>query len=252
MAKIACAGGHSKKCPGARCYIDEYTQDRKVNKALLAELNKRGHTVYDCSNEAATQNAELAAEVYAANKSGAKLFCATHFNACSKTSGKRGVEVWYYTGTAMGKKIAEKMSKDLAALFGLPNRGAKATKNLYVLANTSMCAILPEVCFVDAKGDVEGYQDVTAAQIAAVMADAIEYGVGTVKKQATTFTPYVVRITKKTLPVRKTASSTAVVVTNVKQGDAFTIVGTKTVNGVKWGQLKSKSGWINLNYAKRI
>lgn len=252
MAKIACAGGHSKKCPGARCYIDEYTQDRIVNTALMKELKKRGHDVYDCSNEAATQNAELAAEVRVANKSGAKLFCATHFNACSKISGKRGVEVWYYTGDAMGKKIAEKMSKDLAKLFGLPNRGAKATRNLYVLANTSMCAILPEVCFVDAKGDVDAYKGVTAAQIAAVMADAMEYGVGAVKKQETAFAPYVVSITKKTLPVRKTASSTAVVVTNVKQGQAFTIVAVKTVNGVKWGQLKSGAGWINLTYTKRV
>lgn len=251
MAKIACAGGHSKKCPGARCYIDEYTQDRKVNKALMKELKKRGHTVYDCSNEAATQNAELATEVRLANKSGAKLFSAIHFNACSKTSGKRGVEVWYYTGTATCKKIAEKMSRDLAKLFGLPNRGAKATTNLYVLANTNMPAILPEVCFVDAKGDVNGYQDVTAAQIAAVMADAIEYGVGTVKKQTTIFTPYTVVVTAKTLPVRKTASSTSTVTARVKKGEKYTIVGTKTINGVKWGKLKSGAGWLNLAYTKR-
>lgn len=180
MGKFALAGGHSKKAPGASGYINEYTHDRIVNNALVAEMKKRGHNVKNCSNEASTQSAELASEVNSANKFKADIFCATHFNAYKTTTGKRGVEVWYYTGDATGKKIATQMAKDLSALFGLPNRGAKATTDLYVIVYTNMTAVLPEVCFCDAKGDTDAYKKITAAKIASVMADALELGVGKV------------------------------------------------------------------------
>lgn len=178
MARFALAGGHSRKAPGASGYINEYTDDRKVNTRLVSEMKKRGHSVKNCSNEASTVNAELASEVNSANKFKADIFCATHFNAFKKTTGKRGVEVWYYAGDAVGKKIATKMSRDLAKLFGLPNRGAKATTDLYVIAYTNMTAVLPEVCFCDAKGDTYAYKKISTAKIASVMADALELGVG--------------------------------------------------------------------------
>lgn len=178
MAKFALAGGHSKKAPGASGYINEYTHDRIVNNALIAEMKRCGHTVKNCSNEASTVNAELAQEVYSANSFKADIFCATHFNAYKTTTGKRGVEVWYYTGDATGKKIAAKMAKDLAKLFGLPNRGAKATTDLYVIVYTNMTAVLPEVCFCDAKGDTDAYLKKKSAEIAKVMANALELGVG--------------------------------------------------------------------------
>lgn len=219
MAKIALAGGHSRKAPGASGYINEYIQDRKVNNALIAELTKRGHTCTNCSNEKSTQNAELAEEVRKANRSKAILFCATHFNAFKKTTAKRGVEVWYYTGDALGKKIATKMAADLAKLFGLPNRGAKATTNLYVLAWTNMTAILPEVCFCDAKGDTNAYKSVTTAKIASVMANAIEYGVGKVKNTTTTKKP---TTTKKTTSTKKTITQVAKEVIAGKWGNGET------------------------------
>ena len=171
--KIAVAGGHSRGCPGASHFIDEYTEDRKVVSALIDELKKRGHTVVNCSNEKTTQSAELAEECRLANKSGASLFIAVHFNDASVTSGKRGSECWYYTGSSKGKSYASKVAQNLANTLGLPNRGAKATKSLYVLKNTSMSTILPEVCFVDAKGDTDAYKAKGYKAVAAAIADAI-------------------------------------------------------------------------------
>lgn len=201
MAKIALAGGHSAKARGAVGYLDEYIEDRKVNNALIAEMKSRGHSVTNCSNEMTTQNAELAREVQLANNSGAAVFCATHFNAYKTVTKEMGVEVWYYKNSSVGKKIATKMSKELAALLGLPNRGAKATTSLYVLRCTNMPAVLPEVCFVDSKGDQTAYNGVTAAQIASVMADALEHGVGKVK---TVTTPSTGTVTTTTRPVTQT------------------------------------------------
>lgn len=171
--KIAVAGGHSAKARGAVGYIDEYTEDRKVKNALIQELKNRGHSVVDCSNEKGTQSAELAEEVRLANASGASLFVAIHFNAASTTSGTRGSECWYYSGSNSGKAYAERVAAKLASSLGLKNRGAKATTSLYVLRKTSMTAILPEVCFVDAQGDVNAYHKLGAQGVAAAIADAI-------------------------------------------------------------------------------
>lgn len=170
--KIAVAGGHSKKCPGASKYIDEYTEDRKVAKALIDELKNRGYSVANCSNEKGTQSSELAEECRLANNSGADLFVAIHFNAASATSGKRGTEVWYYSGSS-AKSTASKVSSKLASKLGLPNRGAKATTGLYVLKRTKAKTILVEVCFVDAKGDTDAYKKLGYQGVAAAIADAI-------------------------------------------------------------------------------
>lgn len=262
MAKIALAGGHSKKAPGASCYIDEYTEDRKVNSALISELKKRGHTLYDCSNEASTSRAELASEVSTANRSGAAYFGAIHFNACKKTSAKVGVEVWYYKGSATGQKIAAAVSKNLASLLGIPNRGAKATTSLYVLRKTNMPAFLVEVCFVDSQGDTNAYGGVSTASIAAAIANGIESVIGGGKPSQTVEQPatsapsesqsssvsYTVKITASVLNVRDGAGTGYKVNTTVKKGGVYTIVEEK--NG--WGRLKSGAGWISLSYTDKV
>lgn len=183
MARIAIAGGHSKAAPGAKGYLDEYAENRKIKDALVAELRDRGHIVTDCSNEQTTQMSEMQQEVILANDSNADIFCAIHLNAYQTTQAARGVECWYWEGDALGKKVATSMSAKLAALMGLPNRGAKATTDLYVISQTNMTAVLPEVCFVDAMGDVWGYQSVTTEEIATEMADALESGVGKTEQE---------------------------------------------------------------------
>lgn len=170
---VAVAGGHSKGAPGASHYIDEYTEDRKVAAALIDELKARGCAVTSCSNEIGNQSGELAEECRLANGSGADLFVAVHFNAASVTGGTRGTEVWHYSTSSAGKGYAASVSAKLASALGLPNRGAKATDGLYVLKHTTMPAILVEVCFVDAKGDVDAYRSLGYQGVAAAIADAI-------------------------------------------------------------------------------
>lgn len=170
--KIAIAGGHSKAAPGAHGYLDEYTEDRAVASALLAELQRRGVEVASCTNEKTTQGSELAEECRLANLSGADLFVAIHFNAASNTDGTRGVETWFHTGSSAQSKAVAVTNK-LAQALGLPNRGAKATKGLYVLNHTNMPAILVEVCFIDAQGDANAYRALGAQGVACAIADGI-------------------------------------------------------------------------------
>lgn len=59
---------------------------------------------------------------------------------------------------------------------------------------------------------------------------------------------YLVRITASVLNVREGAGTSYAIVTTVKKGDVYTIVGES--NG--WGKLKSGAGWIKLSYTTKI
>lgn len=59
---------------------------------------------------------------------------------------------------------------------------------------------------------------------------------------------YLVRITASVLNVRSGVGVNYPIVTQVKKGEAFTIV--DEVNG--WGKLKSGKGWISLKYTERV
>ena len=70
-----------------------------------------------------------------------------------------------------------------------------------------------------------------------------------------TFKPYKVITTVDGVKVRKTpstGSSTVVIQTFKKKGKKVTIVAEKTVNGVKYGQLKKCKGWIKLKNTKKV
>ena len=175
MTKIAIAGGHSKKAPGASRYLDEYECDRAYVARLLPALAEAGYDYANCSNEGATQSAELAGEVCLANGSEADIFMAFHFNDNSKDPDDKttGTEVWYYEGNEEARKLAEKLSANIAAALGVRDRGAKPTKNLYVLRNTDMLAVLVEVCFVDDKDDAAAWKRTPWADLTKAVIDAL-------------------------------------------------------------------------------
>lgn len=166
---FAIAGGHSAKARGASGYIDEYEKDRALVAHLIEELRRRGQTVTDCSNEEKTVMGELKAEVRAANSSGAELFLAVHFNA----GGGRGSECWYCKGNVASQTDAERLSAACAGALGLPDRGAKPTTSLYVINNTSMPALLLEVCFVDTLSDCQAWWETPWEPLITALADAL-------------------------------------------------------------------------------
>ena len=167
--KIAIAGGHSKKAPGASGYLDEYECDRAYVAQLIKALRAAGHTVADCSNEKATQASELAEEVRLAKASGADLFVAVHLNA----GGGTGTECWYWDGNQAGKSLAARMSANVAAALGIKDRGAKPTTGLFVLRNAPMTAVLLEVCFVDTKADADAWNRTSWDKLTKAVVDAL-------------------------------------------------------------------------------
>lgn len=72
----------------------------------------------------------------------------------------------------------------------------------------------------------------------------------TAKKEV--FEPYLVKITTNTLNVRAGAGTKYNVTCTVKKDEVFTIVEEKMNGKTKWLKLKSGSGYISANYAKKL
>ena len=141
-------GGHNFIVPGAKGLLDETTEDRKVTARVISALRNAGHTVYDCTDDSGrTQGQNLANIVAKCNAHPVDLNISNHFNA----GGGTGVEVWCYNEKT--KDIAASICASVSSALGIPNRGVKYSKNLYVLRKTAGSAILVECCFVDNQND---------------------------------------------------------------------------------------------------
>ena len=68
-----------------------------------------------------------------------------------------------------------------------------------------------------------------------------------------TFQSYLVKITTDQLNIRQGAGTNYAVVGCIKDRGVYTIVAESSGQGAsKWGKLKSGTGWISLDYAKRV
>ena len=155
--KIAVRGGHVPKFTGASKFIDELTEDRKVKNSIIKYLKQLGCDVLDATppDNTSTLNGDLSYGVNKANSWGADLFISIHFNkAYDIYNGALGSEVCVYSKF----DIAQRVVNGLASL-GFKNRGQKVRNNLYELNHTKMKAMIIEVCFVEATGDVVLYKE---------------------------------------------------------------------------------------------
>lgn len=164
--------GHTPTSPGASGYLDELREDRIIGGKLIAEMQRRGHTVTDTTApDWMGYPAEINNRVSTANGSGAELFVSIHLNA----GGGTGPEVLYFAGDGYGLSTAQRISANLASVLGLPDRGAKArTNEIGVIRDTYMTAVLVEVCFVDSAADKAAYDAVSYDAIVNAIADGIE------------------------------------------------------------------------------
>lgn len=168
-------GGHNNIVPGANKYLNEVTEDRSVKNKVISYLRAAGYTAYDCTDDSGTtQSANLSNIVRKCNSHSVDLDISIHLNA----GGGTGVEVWYYEGDNTGKAKAAAVSAAVAKALGLKDRGAKATKNLYVLRNTNATAILVECCFVDSQTDAAAWNADKCAKaiVEAVTGSAVSGG----------------------------------------------------------------------------
>lgn len=175
--RINVHAGHNpagKVACGAVGLINESTENRRVRDEVISQLRQLGHTVYDCTVDNGTGQADVLKKIVAkCNAHTVDLDVSIHFNAGAadeKGNGKTtGVEVYSYDSSGIAKDTAVRVC-DRIAMLGFKNRGAKISKTLYVLKNTKAPAMLVECCFVDDRDDVQLYDYMS-------MASAIVYGI---------------------------------------------------------------------------
>ena len=175
--KIELHVGHFGDGTGAKGYIDEVAEARKVTKRVyeILQANKVPSTYFeDTTSKNQTKNLNTLVSHHNKDKNG--LVVSVHFNAGGDGSEPIGTEVLYYDQQALAQRLANTIS----ACSGLKNRGAKPRKNLAVLARTYEPAVLIEVCFVNSKIDVDLYQknfEAICLNIAKVLATHIGWSV---------------------------------------------------------------------------
>lgn len=165
--KIVVNSGHTKLGvgTGANGYLNESKENRKIACELMKLLADTNHEVIPAIIDKSINNLKDA--VTLANNKKADLFISIHLNA----GGGTGCEAYTYKGAQ--HKEAVDICKNLAAL-GFKNRGVKDGTKYYAIKNTTMKAILIEVCFVDNKKDVELYKQLGYTKVAQAIYNAIK------------------------------------------------------------------------------
>lgn len=138
--------------------------NRLVGNTLITKCRDRGIKVVNCTpSTARSLNDSLYQRVIAANNAGATLFVSIHHNACP---GGYGTEVLCIKDNFQGglsTRVGQAIVNELSYI-GLKNRGVKDRRNLYVLNNTSMAALIVECAFVDSSSDMANYNPEKVAE----------------------------------------------------------------------------------------
>ncbi|MGQ9880463.1 MAG: N-acetylmuramoyl-L-alanine amidase [Armatimonadota bacterium] len=89
-----------------------------------------------------------------ANEKGADFFISIHCDSTPKPNSASGTTTYYHASDPDGRALAQAIQKHIAAVTGLPNRGAQTDTAIYqsgfaVLRQSEMPAVLIEVAFIN-------------------------------------------------------------------------------------------------------
>ncbi len=161
-AKICIIVGHGKSKTGGYD-SGAVSKDKKYHEFKIAceiakyaasELNAAG---FECDLMNYEGDMYLTERIAAVNKKNYNFIAEIHLNA----GGGTGTETFYFTGSPTGKKYAQAICKEIAAAFGVRNRGAKTRKGkdgkdyFAIIRDTKPCACLIETLFIDTAADLE-------------------------------------------------------------------------------------------------
>lgn len=146
MYKICIDPGHGGTDPGA---VNGAAREKDivldVGLKLKALLEKAGHKVVMTREH--DFYATPIAKAQVANAAEADIFVSLHCNGHQQETAN-GTEVWFYTGSEDGEKLAKCLQEKLIARLGRRDRGVKHRKDLIVLNSTKMTAALVEIAFI--------------------------------------------------------------------------------------------------------
>jgi len=94
-----------------------------------------------------------------ANINKADLFVSIHCNSCTKANQASGLEVLFYSNTGKGYLLATEIIKAIKPIFPIHGTGLVERKDLAVLRDTDMPAILIEMFFINNDKDIGLFQN---------------------------------------------------------------------------------------------
>ena len=254
--KIGLDAGHGLKTAGKQTPdgIKEWTLNDKVRDKVVSILSAYDceiiHTDYDEGNN----DESLASRLARYRNAGVAAFVSIHHNAFTGTwNNATGVEVFTdINATAKDKQLANAIYSRLAKYTGLRGRGLKS-ENWYVINQNSIPAVLVEGGFMDSNIDHKVItSDAGQTAYAKAVAEGLIEFLGLKKKapsvtNTNVFKPYLVRVKVSALNIRKTPKwGDSDIVGVIRDKGTYTIVGETTLEGTKFGKLKSGAGWISV------
>lgn len=183
--KTANRGGHNHQSLGANGYVNEVTEDRKINTAVIKWSKKLGINANDVTPGNCNSDSDLVYGVQMANNVlNADIFNSNHLNAHITCKEAKGCECVTY-GDAASVLIANRIRDNLVKL-GFKHRENKVNKSLYEVKATVMPSVIVEPFFVDSYADVQNYYKVGADEIGRAIAYGIankEFNINVIKEE---------------------------------------------------------------------
>ena len=166
MFKLALSAGHGKYTAGKRCDVslDPSATREWVLNSRICEKIERALSAYDgikvirLDDPTGREDVPLKTRVGNANREGADLYLSIHHNAGIKCGTGGGIVAYVYPRvddeTLVWQRLFYEATTEKTGLFG--NRSTPlAKKDLYVLRETKMPAVLLECGFMDSKTDIK-------------------------------------------------------------------------------------------------
>ena len=153
MPVVCIDPGHGGSDPGAIGSVGTKEKDVNLKVALMLgeKLQHAGLTVFYTRmvdvRLGSTNYADIMGRASIANNSKTDYFVSLHCNSNAGTPGD-GIETYVIARGGKAEKLADSVQASLVAKMGLRNRGVK-TKDLGVLRETKMPAILVEMAFIN-------------------------------------------------------------------------------------------------------
>lgn len=165
-------GGHNYQASGANGYVNEVTEDRKINASVIKWSRQLGINANDVTPGNCNSDSDLVYGVQMANNVlDADVFNSNHLNAHVTCKEAKGCECVTF-GDSASVQIANRITDNLVKL-GFKRRSNKVNKELYEVRATVMPSVIVEPFFVDSYEDVQNYYRVGADEIGRAIACGI-------------------------------------------------------------------------------
>ena len=165
---LKCIGidiGHNLRCDvGAVGIRREDELNLLVGRALISKFKGVGIKVIECLPSSASSHRDsLSKRCRAANYGNVDIFISIHHNACPGGYGSECLCIKGGQQNALSERLSKVILEEVCKL-GFRNRGVKDRRDIYVINNTTMPAIIVECAFIDSAKDMNGYESEKMAE----------------------------------------------------------------------------------------